>query len=205
MNEQLTQALTVIKEDVESRFFPWVVEEIIIDTAAQLKNMSDLLTVGKRIEKDATAKLAEITKPILEQEKEARDAFRPLLNRIHLGVFRIDQAVIAYHGKIKNEADALLLMQAQEQAAKIAEARETGEVIELEQKIVEPVQSSIRGQMSTTSIKETPEFTVIKPDEVERHLCSPDLKKIKSWYSLGNNDIKGVLITSKTHTVSRFR
>jgi hypothetical protein len=197
-------ALQEIKTTVERDFFPWVVDEVIIETPEQLKNSSDLLAIGKRLEKDATAQLALITKPLQEQEQAARDAFRPLISRIHLGWSRIDDAIIIYHRKIKTEADALLQLQMQEQAAKIAESKETGEVIEPEQVITVPVGQTVRGNMGTTSIKETPEFTIIDENAVERSLCSPDLKKIKARYASGIKEIPGVLITVKTHTVSRF-
>lgn len=200
----LELAIQEIKTLAERDYFPWVVEEVVIGNSEQLKNASDLLAIGKRLEKDATAKLAEITAPILEQEKAARAAFKPLISRIHLGWSRIDDAIIIYHAKVKREADELLIMQMQERAAQIAEAKETGEVIETQRAIVEPVTQTVRGNMGSTSIRETPEFTILNDADVPADLKSADLKKIKAWYALGHKDIPGVLITMKTHTVSRI-
>jgi len=203
MNE-VELALQVIKQDVEERFFPWVVESIVIENDEQLKNMSDLLTIGKAISNDADASLKAITDPIRAQEKEARDAFSPLISRIHIGWARIDDAIITYHRKKKTEADALILLQQQEQAQKIIEARETGEILEQEAIIARPVTNTIKGNMGTTSVQTVPEFFIINENDVPRELCSPDIKKIKAWYSLGNKQIPGVLITYKERTVSRF-
>jgi hypothetical protein len=192
------------KDKVRRNFLALVVEEIVIENADQLKNCSDLLAIGKSYEKDAAAKLAEITAPIMAQEQAARAAWKPTISLIHMAWGRIDDAIIRYHSKIKAEADALLIMQMQEQAAKIAESKETGEVIEPETRIVEQVSQTVRGNMGSTTIKSTPEFFISDEDAVERSLCSPDMKKIKARYASGIKDIKGVMITYKAHTVSRF-
>lgn len=202
--DELNLAIQQVKSLAERDYFPWVVEECVIENAEQLKNASDLLAIGKRLEKDATAKLAEITKPIMAQESAARAAFNPLISRIRLGWHRIDDAIITYHRKVKAEADALLLMQMQEQAKKIEESKETGEVIEKVEAIAPQIGNTVRGNMGSTSIRETPEFTIMNDADVPADLKSADLKKIKAWYALGHKDIPGVLITVKTHTVSRF-
>ena len=196
--------LQIVKADAESRFFPWVVDEITIENDEQLKNMSDLLAIGKAIEKEAVAKLKEIIDPLRIQAKEARDAFKPLQNRIALGISRIDSAIISYHQKKKEEAEQLLITQMQEQAQRIADSKETGEIVELEQRVTQPVSNTIRGNMGTTGIRETAEFTVVDEDKVPPELKTTDLKKVKAWYALGHKDIPGILITIKQSTVSRF-
>lgn len=226
-------AVQEIKAAAEREYFPWVTNELIIDSPEQLKNASDLLALGKRFEKDAEAKLAEITKPLRAEEQAARDAFKPLISRIHLGWSPIDAAIIRYHAKIRREADELIRLQAAEMKAKqqaaeelqiqqmmanakaAEESKETGEVFEPveitpmpqpEALIVEQVKPLVRGNMGSTTIKETPDFTIIpgKENDVPRNLCSPDLKKIKAWYAAGFHEIPGVLITMKSHTISRF-
>jgi len=192
------------KDKVRQNFLALVVDEIVIENADQLKNCSDLLAIGKSYEKDAVAKLAEITAPIMAQEQAARAAWKPTINLIHMAWGRIDDAIIRYHAKIKREADALLLMQMQEQAKKIEEAKETGEVIEQEQAIVAPVTQTVRGNMGSTSIRETFEYRIEDDNAIPRDLCSGDLKKIKAKHQYDKQPIPGVLITVKTHTVSRF-
>lgn len=199
----LELAVSQVRMAAERDYFPYVVEQIVIENDEQLKNASDLLAVGKRLEKDAEQRLAAITKPIREQEQAARDAFKPLISRIHLGWSRVDDAIIQYHRKVKAEADALLQMQAIEQAQKIAEAKETGEVVDPVRAVTQPVGQTVKGNQGTTNIRETPEFLVIDEQALPRECLSPDLKKIKAYYQL-RKDIPGVLVTMKSHTVSRF-
>ena len=224
-------AIQEIKTIAERDYFPWVVEQVVIETPEQLKNSSDLLAIGKRLEKDAATKLAEITAPIMAEEQAARAAFRPLISRIHLGWSRIDDAIITYHRKIKAEADALLAMQAAEMKAKqqaaealqiqqmlanaqaAEEAKETGEVFEPveitpmpepEALIVEQVKPLVRGNMGSTSIRDVPEFMVINEALVPNHLKTVDMKKVAAYYKAGVTDIPGIMVTIKQRTVSRF-
>ena len=215
MNEALTTAIEAVKKDVEARFFPWVVEQIVIETPDQAKNMSDLLAVGKAIKKDAEAKLKAITDPIRASEKDARDAFKPLLNRIDLGITRLDQAILAYNRKVKAEADALLSMQAAEIANQQTDAKQTGEVVEQQPIITQPQGNKIRGNMGTTNVREVPEFTVVNEAEVDPSLKTTDMKKVKALYDYKKSQcsspeetamiqIPGILITVKQYTVSRL-
>ncbi len=198
--------LQLILTKAEIEFFPWVIESLTIETPEQAKNASDLLALGKALYKSLEDARKADKQPFMEQAKAVDEQYKPALNRVQLAINRMDDAVIVYHRKLKTEADALLQMQMLEQAQKIAEARETGEVVEIEQAIVQPVSQTVRGNMGSTNIRETAEFTLIpgQEDKIPRNLCSPDLKKIKAWYALGNRDIPGVMITMKQHTVSRF-
>jgi hypothetical protein len=197
-------SLERIKSLAERDFYPWAIESLTVETDEQEKNVSDILTIGKRLKKDADEQRMVETLPHREAEKAVNEKWKPIINRLTMAVNKLDAGLIDYRIKKKKEADELLLMQMQEQAARLSEAKETGEIIENEVAIVQSLDNKVRGNMSTTSIKETPEFDVIEPDKVERSLCSPDLKKIKARYDSGIKDIPGVLVTIKRSTVSRF-
>lgn len=196
-------SLQAIITKAEIEFFPWVVESITIETPEQSKNASDLLALGKALYRDLEYARKADKQPYMDGAKAVDDQYKPALNRVQTAINRMDDAVIVYHRKLKTEADALLQMQMLEQAQKIIDARETGEIIEAEQAIVAPVGRTMRGNMGSTTIKDTPEFTITDENAVPRELCSPDLKKIKAYYQF-NKNIPGVLVTMKQHTISRF-
>lgn len=219
----------------ETEFFPWVTkwvtESVTIEDDDQLKNMSDLLGLGKFFN-NALEDARKIEKqPFLDGGKAVDDKFKPVQSRVQLAVSRLDQAVLTYHRKKKAEADALLKMQAEEQEAKRKAAEEaqfkqmqanvtraeecaqTGEVFEPaplppmpepEALIVKPVGGTVRGNMSSTAIIEGWDYEIIDPDAVPRELCSPDLKKIKAKHKYDKLPVPGVLITAKSHTSTRL-
>ena len=226
MNELITRK-------AELEFFPRVFDSLTIDNPEQSRNASDLLAIGKDIYKSLEEARKAEKAPFMESAKEVDEQYKPALNRVQMAVGKLDDALITYHRKAKAEADALLKMQHGEQEtkrlaaeaalietlkanrAKLEETKETGEVFEPvplpalpepEAIIVEPVRQSIRGTLGTTNIKDTPEFTLIagEEDKVPRNLCSPDMSKIKKWYAAGFHEIPGVMVTMRSHTVSRF-
>jgi len=217
----------------EAEFYPWVIENLTIDTPEQAKNASDMLAMGKAFDKSLEEARKAEKQPSIDEGKAIDAKYRPQQNRVQLAIGRLDDALITYHRKAKAEADALLKMQREEQETKrlaaeaalietmmanraaLEESKTTGEVFEPvplpvlpepEAIIVEPVKQSIRGNMGTTQIKEVPEFTLIhgEEDKVPRNLCSPDMAKIKGWYAAGFHEIPGVMVTMRSHTVSRF-
>lgn len=194
----MTNILTLAERD----FYPYVLE-LQVETDDQLKNANDLLAYGKKLANDLEAERKAEKQPWMDGGKAVDDKFHPLISRVRFAVGRIDQAVIAYHKKKKEEADALLLLQAQEEARKMAESRETGEVYQAPAPITQAVKDTVRGHVSTTSIRETYEYEVIDPNAVPRDLCSPDLQKIKARHKSGVNEIPGVLITKREYTMTR--
>jgi len=200
MNENL-QALVA---RAESEFFPWVVDGLTVETDEQLKNANDLLGIGKHIEKTFETQRTEAKAPILAEGKRIDEEYKPVQARIHLAVSLIDRAVLDFHKKKKTEADALQIMQLQEEAKKIEECKQTGEVYQPAEAIVKPVTQTVHGNMSTTSIVESFDYEIIDDDAIPRELCSGDLKKIKAKHKYDHLPVPGVLITPKTHTVTRL-
>ena len=205
----LDAAIVALVKKAEKEFFPWVVEELKIETNDQLKNAADLLGIGKALSKELEAARKAEKQPFMDKAAAVDTKYKPIQSKVTLGVTRIDQAVIAYHEKQKKLADELLLLQAQEIASKVAESKETGEVVELESLVVEPVKDTIRGHMGTTNVQETPEFTVMDEKSVPAELKTTDLKKVKAYYNYLKSqgmpiDIPGIMVTYKKHTVSRL-
>ena len=215
----------------ETEFFPWVIEAVIIEDDAQLKNMSDLLGIGKNIANFLESARKADKQPHLDAAKAVDDRYKPQQSRVLLAVGRLDSAVLAYYRKRKAEADALIKLQAEEFEAKhkaadalqvqqmqanVARAEEcaqTGEVFEPiplsplpqpEELVARPPGRTIRGNMSATSVLVSYDYQITDEDAVPRDLCSPDLKKIKARHHSGVKLIPGVLITPKPYTSTRL-
>ena len=196
--------LQSLVKHAEKWFFPWVIEEIVIETDEQLKNMSDLLGVGKKIVNALEAARKEEKQPFIDGGKAVDDSYRPTQSRVSLGVTRIDKALLVYHRKKKSEADALLEMQMVEEAKKIEECQVTGEIYQPPEAIAKPVGGTVKGNMSSTAIIDSFEYFIKDENLVPRELCSPDLKKIKAKHKYDKKPILGVLITPKSHTSTRL-
>jgi hypothetical protein len=200
----MSEALRGLVKRAETDFFPWIAEELIIQDDDQLKNANDMLGIGKKLEKIIEQQRVTDKAPVLAEAKGIDDEYRPVINRVHLGVSRLDAAVLAYHRKKKAEADALLQMQMQEEAKKIEEAKTTGEVYEAPAAIAQPVSQTVRGNMSTTSVIQGWNYEIVDPDAVPRELCSPDLSKIKAKHKYDKLPVPGVLITPTERTSTRL-
>jgi len=98
----------------ETEFFPWVIEAVIIEDDAQLKNMSDLLGIGKNIANSLESARKADKQPHLNAAKAVDDRYKPQQSRVLLAVGRLDSAVLAYYRKRKAEAEALIKLQAEE-------------------------------------------------------------------------------------------
>jgi len=223
--------LASLVKRAESEFFPWVIESVTIEDDAQLKNMSDLLGIGKNIANSLESARKADKQPHLDSAKAVDDKYKPLQSRVLLAVSRLDSAVLAYYRKKKVEAEALLKQQAddfaarhkaadalqiqqmQANVARATECAQTGEVFEpiplepLPQPaalLARPVGRIIRGNMSATSVLVAYEYQVVDEDAVPRDLCSPDMKKIKARHHSGVKVIPGVLITPKPYTSTRL-
>ena len=89
----------------ETEFFPWVIEAVVIEDDAQLKNMSDLLGIGKRIAGSLESARKAEKQPHLDNAKAVDDRYKPQQSRVQLAVGRLDSAVLAYYRKKKAEAE----------------------------------------------------------------------------------------------------
>jgi hypothetical protein len=223
--------LVSLVKRAESEFFPWVIEAVIIDDDPQLKNMSDLLGIGKNIANSLESARKAEKQPHLDSAKAVDDRYKPQQSRVLLAVGRLDSAVLAYYRKRKAEADALIKLQAEEfeakhraadalqvqqmqaNVARATECAQTGEVFEPialsplpqpEELIARPPGRTIRGNMSATSVLVSYDYQITDEDAVPHDLCSPDLKKIKARHHSGVKIIPGVLITPKPYTSTRL-
>jgi hypothetical protein len=222
--EVLKMELVVLQHKLDQEFFPWVSERLEIQDDSQLKNASDLLGLGKSYAASIESARKEEKQPYLDAGREIDEAYKPLQNRLQLAVGLLDTAVLAYHRKLRIEADAARAaeaarIKAEEDAmiavvmdnrARAAEATETGEVfvpapiVFPESNIIASPGNIVRGNMGSTSIVTGYDFEIIDPAAVPRDCCSPDMRLIKAKYKYDGKPIPGVMITRRDRTVSRL-
>ena len=196
--------ITDLIKCAETEFFPWVHESLSVENEEQFKNISDVLGVGKKITKNLEDARKEEKQPFIDGGKAVDDKYKPIQARISLGINLLDKALLSYHNKKKNEADALLQMQMQEEAKKIEECKQTGEVYEAPQAITQTVSQTVHGNMSTTSVIEGFNYEIVDDSLIPRDCCSGDLKKIKAKHKYDGLPIPGVLITPHSRTQTRL-
>jgi hypothetical protein len=178
-------------------------ESIEITNRDQPKNCEDLLILGRRAVKAAEDTQKELLQPIKEEEKMVRDLFRPYLSRWELALSRVSSALNNWHAKERKAAEELRIEQMKAQAAAIAEARETGEIIQLPNTTPMVVNKTSHAHVGTVTYRKDFDIQVVSPELVPRDLCEPSLVRIRARVKSGVIDIPGVLITEKTITVAR--
>jgi hypothetical protein len=217
----------------EQNLFPRMTEviEVVVENVDQLKNLSDLLTVAKRLVKDADeGRLAE-SRPEREAIKEKDAKWEPVIKRLKAAVIILEPAFIKGQRSLKKYNDDLLALQAadlenkrkaaeaaqiqvmQDNAAREAECKDTGEVFEpaplpptpqAEAPIAVAVTDKVRGNFTSTTVKTKFVFECIDEVLVPRPLWSVDLKKCEAQYSIDHKPIPGIRITEVDGTISRF-
>ena len=92
-----------------------------------------------------------------------------------------------------------------EQAAKVAEAKKTGEVVEIPsaEEVVEAPSKTSQAHLGSVTYRDDFEVTIVNPFLVPRELCDPNISRIRARVKSGVTEIPGVLIAKKYTTVAK--
>jgi len=172
-------------------------ESIEITNRDQQKNSEQLLIDGRAALKEAEIKRKELITPLRAEEKYINDTFKRFTSRIELGLARIDNALKVYHAEQRKLAEAKQI----EQMVVAAEARETGEIVELQP--APPVGKTSHTYGGSVTYREDYDIQIVDMDAVPRDLCVPDMVRIRARVKSGITSIPGVLVTKKLVTVAR--
>ena len=124
--------------------------------------------------------------------------FRPYLDRLNIGVTLLTRVLQQYHALKVEEAEAARLAQLAKQAALIAAAKVTGEVVEpLSQAITKAIPKSSRSNLGMVTYREDYNIEIVNPNLVPRDLCEPSMTKIRARVKSGITAIPGVLVARK--------
>ena len=121
-------AITGLQEK-QASLLKWM-DTVTVTNDEEQRNTEDLLIGGRRALKEVTAVRLELTRPLDESKKGIIALFAPYVAQITDGITRVDEELRRYHNQKRIAAEAARLAALAEEAARIAEARETGEILE---------------------------------------------------------------------------
>jgi len=180
----------------------WLDKPVVTNEPEQ-KQAEELLISARFAIKQAEEKRKELTRPLDESKKRIMDMFRPYLDRLNVGVTLLTRALQQYHALKVEEAEAARLTQLAQQAARIAEAKGTGEVVELSQAITPAAAKSSRSNLGMVTYREDYSIEIVNPNLVPRDLCEPSMTKIRARVKSGITNIPGVLVSKKYISVAK--
>jgi len=201
---RIETAVATLQQD-QSRLLGWMGGTTAITSTEEQRNAEDMLIHARQSLRDVEAKRKELLKPVNETRDRINALFKPLTERLEMGIFVVNKALQEYHSRQSKEAEELRLMALAEQAAKMAEAKDTGEVVEVYQAadIPEAPAKTSRAHLGTVTYREDYDVFIVDPLKVPRELCDPNMSRIRARVKSGVTDIPGVLVTKKFVTVAR--
>ena len=178
--------------------------DLKVTSPEEQKNAEDLLISARVAWKEADEKRKELTRPMDEAKRRIIQLFQPYMNRLETGINILNRELTSYHEALialRREEERRAM---EEQAARMQEAQETGEVIEpIELVSVPHVTKTSRAHIGTVTYKEDWDIRVVDAAKVPRDLCEPSMSRIKARVKSGIIDIPGVLVTRKTFSATR--
>lgn len=191
-------------EQNQSTLLGWMAD-VQITSAIEQKNAEDMLIHARQALKSVEAKRKELQEPISEARDRINKLFKPLSEHLNTAISTVDQALRGYHTEQMRIAEEKRLLLLTEQAETIAEAQETGEVVNppFSEVMPESPAKTSRANLGSVTYREDIDVTVVNPLLVPRDLCDPSIPKIRARAKSGVKEIPGVLITKKYITSTR--
>jgi len=187
----------------ESSLLTWL-GNVQVTTKEEQHYAEDMLISAKRAVKEAEEARKRLTRPIDESKARIIEMFKPYVERLLKGISVLNIALYQYHDKQRIEAEAVRLAALAEQAARIAAARDTGEMIEPLARATETeVAKTSHAHLGTVTYREDYDIQIVRPNDVPRDLCEPSMSKIRDRVKSGVLDIPGVLVSKKYTSVAR--
>jgi len=187
----------------ESSLLTWL-DNVQVSTKEEQHYAEDMLISAKRAVKEAEEERKRLTKPLDETKAGIITLFKPYIERLQTGIGLLNTALFQYHEKQRIEAEAARLAALAEQAARIAAAKDTGEMIEPLARATEPeVATTSHAHLGSVTYREDYDIQIIRPNDVPRDLCEPSMSKIRARVKSGVTDIPGVLVSKKYISVAR--
>jgi hypothetical protein len=203
LNETPQVALQELHRQDEM-LFAWVQICKVTDPASK-RNAENMLSSARYSYKRADQKRRELLKPIEEAVDGINNLFRPYLERLKGAIDVMSSSLTDYQKdciELAREEQQKLLIQ---QAEAIAQARTTGEVVQLptNSEVVASPPKTSHADMCTVTYRKQLVVKIVNPDLVPRDLCEPSISKINARAKSGVVDIPGCLITEDLIPVTR--
>ena len=183
----------------------WLGATTVITCGEEQKNAEDMLIHARQSLRDVETKRKELLEPVNETRDRINALFKPLSDKLNMGIFIVNKALQDYHSQQVKEAEELRMIALAEQAAKMTESRETGEVVEITPTadVPEAPPKTSHAHLGAVTYREDFDVSIVDPLLVPRELCDPNLTRIRARVKSGVMEIPGVLITKKFITVAR--
>ena len=184
-------------------------ENVQVTNDEEQKNAEDLYIAAKGAIKEADTIRKSITDPMDEEKRRVMDLFRPYTDIFQRGLTFISKALTDRHAQVvaqqEEERNARLAEEAARMAEIQAEAKETGEVVELQTipDLVAELPKTHKANLGSVTYREDIDVAIVNANLVPRDLCEPSLKKIKARAESGVTDIPGVVISKKYTPIGR--
>jgi len=201
MQQDPTHELAAL-ENSSQPLLRWL-HDLKVTSPEQQKDAEDLLISARQAWRQADEKRKELTRPLDDAKQRIIDLFKPYMNRLETGINILNRELTAYHETLLEICRQQERRAFEEQAARMKEAEETGEVIEPPPLEMPNVTKTSRAHLGTVTYRRDPDVRIVDPDEVPRDLCDPSLPRIRARVRSGVTDIPGVLITKKVVSVAR--
>jgi len=203
--ETRTETEVAVLANSQSSLLGWMGSTTVIVSDEQQKNAEDTLIHARQSLRDVEAKRKELLQPVNETRDRINALFKPLSDKLNMGIFVVNKALQDYHLKQAKEAEELQAIALAEQAAKAAEAQETGEVVELlpAADIPEALSKTSHAHLGSVTYRDGFDIVIVNPLLVPRELCDPNLSRIRARVKSGITEIPGVLITKNYITVAK--
>ena len=202
MNQDPTHELAAL-ENSSQPLLRWL-HDLKVTSPEQQKDAEDLLISARQAWRQADEKRKELTRPLDDAKQRIIDLFKPYMNRLETGINILNRELTTYHQTLLEICREQERRAFQEQAARMSEAEQTGEVIEPPPPLEMPnVTKTSRTHLGTVTYRQDPDIRIVDPTKVPRDLCDPSLPRIRARVKSGVTDIPGVLITKKLVSVAR--
>lgn len=179
MADATTQEVALVKQQATKALT--AATELAIKSPEELSKATDLLSKIKTVGKMIKERKEQITKPLNEALKSARDLFKPI-EQNHEEAERIIKTKMLDWQR----AEDTRIRKEQEAVAKKVEAGKmsTEKAVEKIEKIGE-VQTSVQGKVGSISTRDVPKYRITAESLVPREYCSPDMAKLKPALDAG--------------------
>ena len=204
VQEQVRAEIATL-ETGTSRLLHWSEQQFEVLTDEQERNAEDLLIGLRQAEKVADEKRREILRPIDEARAKVQALFRPYLDNLGKARASITKGLTVYQDEKRKAAEEARILLLEEQAQRIAEAKETGEIVEapmLAPDELPTVAKTSHANLGSVTYREDIEVTIVNLRLIPRDLMLPDMAKIKARVKSGM-EVPGVLVTKKMIPVTR--
>lgn len=202
--QEKPETIVASLEQSQQLFFKYA-GTIRITTQDEQHNAEDLLIHARQSLKDAETKRKKLLVPINEARDRINKFFAPYTDKLSMAIQVVNTELQRYHTELTREAERARLLALAEQATRMAEAEETGEIIAVQtsENIPDAPAKTSQANLGSVTYREVIEVIIVNAALVPRDLCDPNLSRIRARAQSGVTEIPGVLITKKFITVAR--